>query len=52
MKRVIGLAALQARVAHLYRLSADEFAHVLASFPLIDAAQREMARQAFDASAL
>jgi hypothetical protein len=29
------LAALNARVAELYRLSAQEFAHVLATFPLV-----------------
>jgi hypothetical protein len=45
-------AALQARVAQLYRLSGEEFAHVLASFPLIDAIERDAARQAFHASAL
>jgi Eco57I restriction-modification methylase len=31
---------LNARVAALYRLSADDFAHVLETFPLIDAGER------------
>src|SRR5262249_4256492 len=34
-------AELNARVGALYRLTGDEFAHVLATFPLIDAAERE-----------
>ena len=32
---------LNARVARLYRLSIDEFAHVLSTFPLIAQAERD-----------
>jgi hypothetical protein len=38
---------LQARVAQLYGLSEAEFAHVLSTFPLVDAAEREEARRSF-----
>jgi hypothetical protein len=34
-------AELNARVAALYRLSSDDFAHVLETFPLIDAGERD-----------
>jgi hypothetical protein len=34
-------AELQAVVAHLYQLTGDELAHVLTTFPLVDAATRE-----------
>jgi hypothetical protein len=36
-------AELQGEVARLYGLRRDEFAHVLSTFPLIDAAEREAA---------
>ena len=39
---------LQARVAHLYGLSGAEFAHVLSTFPLVEAAEREEARRSFE----
>ena len=45
-------ARLQARVAGLYGLTRDEFAHLLSTFPLIDAGIRDAALQALDASAL
>jgi hypothetical protein len=40
-------AALQARVARLYGLSPGEFRHVLATFPLVSAEEREAAEVAF-----
>lgn len=45
-------AQLQARVARLYRLTRDEFAHVLSTFPLIDHRERDAALHLLDASAL
>jgi hypothetical protein len=41
------LAALNARVAELYRLSAQEFAHVLATFPLVPVEERQRAFKIF-----
>ena len=41
------LARLNAVVARLYRLSADEFAHVLATLPLVEADTRAEALRAF-----
>jgi hypothetical protein len=40
-------AGLQATAAHLYGLDREEFAHVLESFPLVEAAEREAALRAF-----
>jgi hypothetical protein len=40
-------AGLQATAAHLYGLDREEFAHVLGSFPLVEAAEREAALRAF-----
>jgi hypothetical protein len=40
-------AGLQATAAHLYGLDREEFAHVLESFPLVGAAEREAALRAF-----
>ncbi|MPY89236.1 MAG: N-6 DNA methylase [Luteitalea sp.] len=40
-------AALQAAVAHLYRLDAALFAHVLAAFPLVEADLRRTAMEEF-----
>lgn len=40
---------LQARVARLYGLDEDDFAHVLSTFPLIEDATRDACRQAFSA---
>jgi len=40
---------LNARVAALYRLSADDFAHVLATFPLIDGGERDRMLRRFRA---
>jgi hypothetical protein len=40
-------ANLQALAARIYRLTAAEFAHVLATFPLVDAAERDAAMEAF-----
>jgi hypothetical protein len=45
-------AALQAAVARLYGLTRDEFAHVLASFPLVDAMARSAAMHAMHATAV
>ena len=45
------LAALQARVALLYQLTREEFAHVLESFPLIPREEREEALRLFAAEA-
>jgi hypothetical protein len=41
------LARLNARVAHLYQLTPREFDHVLATFPLIPAVQREQTFKIF-----
>jgi hypothetical protein len=43
------LAMLNARVAELYQLSAAEFAHILETFPLIAAEDRESALRQFKA---
>ena len=40
-------AALQAAVAHLYQLTADELAHILSTFPLVDGATREETMKRF-----
>jgi hypothetical protein len=40
-------AALQARVARLYQLTADEFAHVLDTFPLVSREERDRAMTAY-----
>ena len=40
-------AELQAAVAHLYQLTADELAHILSTFPLVDAATREETAKRF-----
>ncbi len=42
------VAWLNAAVARTYQLTSDEFAHVLASFPLIDASERDAMRRAFE----
>jgi hypothetical protein len=39
-------ARLQAEVAHLYGLTPEEFAHVLSTFPLVAASERDAALQA------
>jgi hypothetical protein len=44
-----GLSELQARVAHLYGLDADDFAHVLDTFPIVPASVRGAALAAFRA---
>jgi hypothetical protein len=44
------MARLQARVAHVYQLSRPEFAHVLETFPLIGAAERDGAMSAYVAA--
>jgi hypothetical protein len=41
------MAMLQAQVARLYQLTADEFAHVLESFPLIPRAERDRAMRTY-----
>jgi hypothetical protein len=41
-------ARLQARAAALYDLTRDEFAHVLGTFPLIEAERRQAALEAFE----
>ncbi len=41
-------ARLQARVAALYGLTRDEFAHVLSTFPLVEAERRQAALEAFE----
>ena len=41
------LALLNATVAHLYRFSIEEFRHVLGTFPLVPAADRDAAMRAF-----
>jgi hypothetical protein len=43
------LARLQARVGKLYQLTRDEFAHVLATFPLVSLEDRDAAFRAFTA---
>jgi len=43
----VALATLNARVAALYQLSADEFEHILETFPLIAAADRQAALNIF-----
>ncbi len=43
-------ARLQAAAARLYRVSSGEFAHVLSTFPLVPAEERDAARAAFGAS--
>jgi hypothetical protein len=43
----LAMASLQARVAHLYQLSAAEFAHVLETFPLVPPEERERAMTAY-----
>jgi hypothetical protein len=45
-------ARLQAACARLYALTRDEFAHVLSTFPLVDAAARAAALDAFDTSGI
>ncbi len=42
------VAWLNAAVARAYQLTSEEFAHVLASFPLIDASERDGMRRAFE----
>jgi hypothetical protein len=42
------LARLNARVARLYRLSTEEFAHVLSTFPLIAQAERDEAYHLYE----
>ena len=44
---VDAFAALNARVAALYQLTHDEFAHVLSSFPLVESEVRERALRMF-----
>jgi hypothetical protein len=41
------MAQLHARVAHLYQLTRDEFAHVLATFPLIPQEEREQTMKTY-----
>jgi hypothetical protein len=45
---VAAFARLNARVAELYQLSVDEFEHILATFPLIPAADRVQALRLFE----
>jgi len=45
-------ARLQASVARMYALTHDEFAHVLSTFPLVDARERAAALEAFDTTAI
>lgn len=40
-------AELQARAAHLYRVSREDFAHVLSTFPLVPSSTRDAAMKAF-----
>jgi hypothetical protein len=42
-----GYARLNARVAAVYQLSLEEFAHVLGTFPLVPREQRDAALRAF-----
>ena len=48
LRLVATLAWLNARVAVLYRLTHEEFAHVLSTFPLVPRAARDAALAAFD----
>jgi hypothetical protein len=41
-------ARLDALVARLYQLAADEFAYVLSTFPLVDQADRDAAFREFE----
>ena len=41
------MARLQATAARTYGVSADDFAHIVASFPLVPADEREAAIRAF-----
>ena len=43
----IAHARLQALAAHCYRLTSDEFAHVLTTFPLLDTSERSSALAEF-----
>jgi hypothetical protein len=43
----VSAARLDAVVAQLYQLTADEFAHVLSTFPLVDRAERDATLQMF-----
>jgi hypothetical protein len=45
------MARLNARVAGLYQLTATEFRHVLATFPLVQQSERDAAFEAFERSA-
>jgi hypothetical protein len=47
----VALARLQALAAHAYGLTRDELAHVLSTFPLVDAAERRRALECFAATA-
>ena len=40
-------ACLNATVAHLYQLTAQEFEHILATFPLVPASERDEAMRQF-----
>ena len=46
----VAAARLQATVAGLYQLSADEFAHVLSTFPLVPKQERDRAYDMYVAS--
>jgi hypothetical protein len=41
------MARLQAAAAKLYELDAESFAHVLSTFPLVDATLRDASMRAF-----
>jgi hypothetical protein len=41
------IARLNARVAKMYGLSAEEFAHVLSTFPLVPGGERELAAREY-----
>jgi len=45
--RAVAFPRLQARVAQLYQLTIDEFAHVLSTFPLIPQEERDAAFRLF-----
>jgi len=45
-------ARLQALAAHCYRLTSDEFAHVLTTFPLLDTSERSSALDEFRRSTM
>jgi len=47
-----GLARLNARVAAIYQLSAEEFEHILETFPLIPREERDAALHLFQESTL